>query len=138
MDVSVQVADGDRACLSHVPPSTPERADLISETLHSRVKMIIGLLRHVLEGSKQSQARCYSKRYRVGGGNQDITSGPQHLRTKRIVEPGMRKGKKVTNVQDSSGANKTRQHSTWSKRKRERVIEADPHFYRPSQRRSLS
>lgn len=66
MDVSVQVADVDRSGLSHVPPSMPELADLISETLHSRVKMIIGLLCHGLEGSKQSQARCYSKRYMAG------------------------------------------------------------------------
>lgn len=65
MDISVQAVDDDCACLSHVPPSTLERADHIlrstleradhiSRTLHSRVKRIIGLQRHGVEGSRQS------------------------------------------------------------------------------------
>lgn len=53
---------------------------------------------------------CSSKWYRVGGGFQVTASRPRHLGTKKIVEPDIWKGKKVSHVEDISGADNARLH----------------------------
>lgn len=92
---------------------------------------------------------------RVGGEDdcQDSALRPQNLQAKRIVAfgqyrmedcdnvfvrySGKQKRTKVVNVEGSIGGDKALPHSIWRKRRRERVIEADPHSYRAPQCRAF-
>lgn len=90
---------------------------------------------------------------KIGDDLKDSVSGPRNLRAKRIVafwryrvedcdgstvrHSDSQKQKKVDGIEGTDGCDKPIPPSLWSKRKRETVIEEDPHSYHAPQRHAF-